>query len=470
MRKRWLAVTLAMTMVVGMMTGCGGSSDNDTTSTGDGTDAGTETVATLEDGGGKVLNIYCWNTDIKDRIEKYYPDYDADTESIGDVKVNFVQNTNEGGVYQDKLDTALKNQDSADADDKIDIFLCEMDYVNKYTNSTMAVDVKSLGITDDDLSQMYNYTIQAASDDSGTLRGVSWQGCPGGFVYRRSYAKEIFGTDDPTEIQELLSDWDKFDEAAATVKEKSNGKITMLSGYDDALRVYSNNVTSKFVTDDKKLNLDANVEAWIDKTKEYTDNGYNNGTSLWADDWTAGMGENGNVFGYFMPAWGINFSMAAGSGSKQDKDGNYTGGGSYGDWALCIGPQSFNWGGTFICGATGTDNANLVADIMKKLCCDKDIMYKISEGTQDFVNNKAANEQLKADGVTSSFLGGQSLVETLGEAADKIDCSNISPYDQMCIENLMTAMKDYFSGKSSKEDAIENWKDLTVKSYPALSK
>ncbi len=61
---------------------------------------------------------------------------------------------------------------------KIDMFLCEMDYVNKYTNTDMALDIKSLGLTDDDLSQMYDYTKQAATKSDGTLRAVSWQGLP----------------------------------------------------------------------------------------------------------------------------------------------------------------------------------------------------------------------------------------------------------------------------------------------------
>lgn len=466
MRRKWLALALSLTMVVGCMTGCGGSSTDTSNKSGD-TAKKEAAVETLEDGGGKVLNIYVWNEEFKSRFEDYYPDYKDG--KIGDVKVNFVMNANEGSNYQDKLDNALAAQESAEADDKVDIFLCEMDYVNKYTNSPLAVDVKALGLTDDDMANMYQYTKDACSDDNGTIRGVSWQGCPGGFIYRRSYAKDIFGTDDPAKIQEQVSDWDKFTAAAKTVKEKSDGKITMLSGFDDALRVYSNNVSAGFVSDDKKLQLDASVEAWIDQTKEYTDAGYNQKTSLWAEEWTAGMGKDGNVFGYFMPAWGINFSMADGSGSKKDKDGKYLGGGSYGDWAVVSGPQSFNWGGSFICGAAGTDNAALVKDIMLKLCCDETIMYNISKDTQDFVNNKAANAKLDKDGVVSDFLGGQSLVKALAEAADKIDCSNVTPYDQGCIENLMTAMKDYYNGKASKEEAIATWKELVTKQYPAIT-
>nr|MBP3599153.1 carbohydrate ABC transporter substrate-binding protein [Eubacterium sp.] len=467
MRKKWLALALSLTMAVGCMTGCGGSDTATDSGSSSSTGEKTAAVETLEDGGGKVLNIYVWNEEFKSRFEDYYPDYKDG--KIGDVEVKFIMNANEGSNYQDKLDNALAEQESAEADKKVDIFLCEMDYVNKYTNSPLAVDVKALGLTDADMANMYQYTKDACSDDNGVVRGVSWQGCPGGFIYRRSYAKDIFGTDDPEKIQEQVSDWEKFTAAAATVKEKSDGKITMLSGFDDALRVYSNNVKAGFVSADKKLTLDPSVEAWIDQTKEYTDNGYNQKTSLWAEEWTAGMGKDGNVFGYFMPAWGINFSMADGSGSKKDDDGNYLGGGSYGDWAVVTGPQSFNWGGSFICGAAGTDNAALVKDIMLKLCCDETIMYNISKDTQDFVNNKAANSKLEADGIVSEFLGGQSLVKALSAAADKIDCSNVTPYDQGCIENLMTAMKDYYNGKASKEDAIAKWKELVTKQYPVVT-
>jgi hypothetical protein len=314
---------------------------------------------------------------------------------------------------------------------------------------------------------MYDYTKQAATGSDGVLRGVSWQGCPGGFVYRRSIAKEVFGTDDIDEIQAQVSDWDKFKEAAAKLKEKG---YKMLSGYDDALRVYASAISAKNVSDDGTIQIDSAIDSWIDMTKEYSDEGYNNGTSLWADEWTADMKEDSKVFGYFMPAWGINFSMAAGSGAKENKDGSYTAAGSYGDWAVVTGPQAFNWGGSFICGAEGTDNASLVSDIMKKLCCDKDIMYNISKDTQDFVNNKEANAQLEADGVTSDFLGGQSLVKALSASAEQIQAKYVSPYDQMFYEDLMAKLKDYYQGKVDKETAIDNFKSELINSYPDLQK
>ena len=44
-----------------------------------------------------------------------------------------------GTITQEKLDEALMKQADAAADDKIDIFLSETDYVNKYTDKAPAI-------------------------------------------------------------------------------------------------------------------------------------------------------------------------------------------------------------------------------------------------------------------------------------------------------------------------------------------
>jgi 3-mercaptopyruvate sulfurtransferase SseA len=58
----------------------------------------------------------------------------------------------------------------------------------------------------------------------------------------------------------------------------------MLSGYDDAYRVYSNNM-SQAVGHHKVVHLDDQIKAWIKATKTYTDSGYNDKTSLWDAQW-----------------------------------------------------------------------------------------------------------------------------------------------------------------------------------------
>ena len=82
----------------------------------------------------------------------------------------------------------------------------------------------------------------------------------------------MLGTDDPTEVQAALSDWDKFNDVAEKAAAKG---YKMLSGYDDSYRTFSNNVSAGWV-DGTTVKVDPNIMNWVDQTKTYTDNGYNN--------------------------------------------------------------------------------------------------------------------------------------------------------------------------------------------------
>lgn len=215
---------------------CGGGSSSSTaaSSAAPASSAAASAPAAAE---GKVLNIWCWNDEFQSRFNDYYPEVkeiaaDKSTTTLKDgTTVKWTINANENNNYQNKLDEALLNQDSAADDDKIDIFLIEADYALKYVDSDYVLDVKKdIGLTDSDLAGQYQYTKDIVSVD-GSQRGTTWQATPGLFAYRRSIAKEVLGTDDPAEVQTYLSDWDKFNDVAAKAAAKG---YKMLSGFDDA--------------------------------------------------------------------------------------------------------------------------------------------------------------------------------------------------------------------------------------------
>ena len=157
--------------------------------------------------GGKVLNIYVWNDEFPARYNDFYKS--KNPKALQGVTVNFIQTPNQNNAYQDKLDEALLNQANAKADDKIDLFCIEADYALKYVDTAYTLDVmKDIGLKAKDVANQYQYTKDIVTDSKGKLKGVSWQSTPGGFVYRRSYAKQVLGTDDPAKVQALISDWD----------------------------------------------------------------------------------------------------------------------------------------------------------------------------------------------------------------------------------------------------------------------
>jgi len=417
-----------------------------------------EEAAAAEEG--KILNIYCWNEEFKSRVTAHYPGYeevDGTTGKIGDVTVQWNITPSDDNAYQNNLDEKLLAQESAAADDKIDLFLIEADYALKYVDTPYAMALADLGITDDMVANQYQYTKDIVTSSDGQLKGTSWQGCPGALFYNREAAKEIFGTDDAAEVQKKVANWDEFVKTADEVKAAG---YQMGSSVNDTYRTYSNNMSTPWVVDGKIV-IDENIKKWVDDSKALYDKGQAGTHTLWSDDWSKGFYPEGKVFCYFGPAWFINFSMAA------DQEGSI---GYNGGWGITEGPQGFYWGGTWICAATGTDNASLVKDIMVKMTTDEKILTDIVVHDDDFVNNKPAMEAMAQDTTYSSkILGGVNPLAMYCAGAESVDLSNKSAYDQGCNEGFQEAMKNYFEGNATYEEALEIfYKDMSEK-YPELS-
>ena len=182
--KKAMALTLVTAMAAASFVGCSKSSSsssaaaNNNTTKEAVTDADGKEVSMRDqiaakkyDNEGKVLNIYVWNDEFISRVADHFPGYekvDATTGKIGDVEVKFTKVDNQDNKYQTNLDQTLqdngKNQENADADKKIDIFLVEADYALKYVNSSYTMKLADLGITDADLPNQYQYTKDAVTD------------------------------------------------------------------------------------------------------------------------------------------------------------------------------------------------------------------------------------------------------------------------------------------------------------------
>ena len=411
---------------------------------------------------GKVLNIQCWNEEFKSRVTDHYPGYevvDGTHGKIGDVDVVWTITPSDDNAYQNNLDAVLPGNEEAAPDDRVDLFLLEADYAKKYINSDVVVTetIADLGITEDELANQFQYTKDIVTDSEGNLRGLSWQGCPGVLIYNRDAALDVWGTEDPEQVQTMVASWDTFNKSAEELAAKG---YKVVSTVNDTYRVYSDNATTPWVIDGK-LNIDDNIMKWVEDSKALVDAGYTDTFELWSDDWAKGFFPDGKVFCYFGPAWLINFSMHA------DEEGSIA---NLGRWGAVEGPQGFSWGGTWIAAAKGTDNKALVADIMRKLTIDETIMTDIVKADNDFVNNKPAMEAA-ADDDSFAFdvLGGQNPIGMFVAGADKIDRSAMGDYDQGCTEEFQNAMKNYFDGNATLDEALDLFKKGVSEKYPELT-
>ena len=448
--KKALSLLLSLAMVLSLVACAPSGTPNANEPAGNNTSSGepaNEAAETAEEG--KVFNIYAWNEEFKGFFEKYY-------EVPEGVTVNWIINPSNDGVYQDKLDEALLNQENAAADDKVDLFLAEADYILKYTDSPYTQDVTAIGVTD--FSNTYEYTVQAASDSSGVVKGVSFQCGPPALIYRRSIALDVLGTDDPDEVQAQLDSWEKF----AAVAEQAAAKGYMMTASESATyRVFSNNVTSPWVDAAGTLQIDAAIQEWMAQAYDFSQKGYTQTCDIWSDECTAQMYADGKAMCYFGPAWYFNFSM----GNAQDAEK-----GCYGDWAICEGPQAHFWGGTWLLAATGSDNPTMIADIMNTFINDEEVCSALVENEAQFSNNQAVNAKYAEDPeFGNDFLGGQNDTAVFVELAKNIKFENQTIYDQLLNEGLQGFWREYCDGTVTEEQAMSNFYSYINEKYPEIT-
>ena len=463
MKKKVITGLLALTMAAGTLAGCGSTASSGNSSAG-----GTETASASGGDEGKVINIYSWNDEFRERLEAVYPEVE-ETSKDGTVttlkdgtEIHWIINPNQDGVYQQKLDEALLKQADTSADDKVDIFLSETDYVFKYTDkdADVAMPLKDLGIDPDkDLADQYDFTRTTASDSDGVQRGSTWQCCPGLLVYRRDIAQDVFGTDDPAAVGEKVKDWDTLKATAEELKAK--GYYTFAS-YADTFRLYGNSISESWVQPgDTTVKVDPQIMNWIDNSKEWLDAGYLNPTvkGQWNDDWNKAMSSQSNVFAFLLPAWGIDFVL------------NPNWDGDAGAWAVTNPPQEYNWGGSYIHAATGTDNPEHAKDIILAMTADKDNLLKISKDYSDFTNTKSGMQEAATDDAnfSSEFLGGQNAFQYFAPVAENIKIAPLSAYDQGCVELIQNSFSDYFQGEVDFDKAKANFETAIKERYPDIT-
>ncbi len=86
-----------------------------------------------------------------------------------------------------------------------------------------------------------------------------------------------------------------------------------------------------------------------------------------------------------------------------------------------------------------------------------DIMKDIVLKDDDFVNNKTTMEAMAEDtSYSSKVLGGQNPLAMYCAGVDRLDLSNLSAYDQGCNEEFQNAMKNYFEGNATKDEALRS--------------
>lgn len=429
--KKLIASVLCACMISSLLVGCG-----DKTTTPPATDEGTEEPATEEPAqepaatGDNVINLWAFTDEVPTMVDKFLeqnPDFGYEVNST------IIATTD--GAYQPALDQAL----ASGGKDAPDIYCAEAAFVLKYTQgdaSQYAAAYEDLGIdvaSEIETADIAQYTVDIGTNPDGKVVALGYQATGGAFIYRRSIAKDVWGTDDPTEIKAKIGggsgSWDQFFTAAEELKAKGYG---IISGDGDLWHAVENSSDTGWIVDGK-LNIDPKREEFLDLSKKLKDNGYHNDTQDWQDAWFADMKGEGEkeVLGFFGPAWLINYTLAPNCG------GEAVGEGTYGDWAICESPIGFFWGGTWVLANKDTEKAEAVGEIIDWITLnstEEGLQYGWANGnlygeggTKDCVGSGTV--MAMSDG-SVEFLGGQNMFDVFVPANAYANGKNLTQYDE----------------------------------------
>ena len=326
------------------------------------------------------------------------------------------------------------------------IFAGEVSYAKYWVkDETRTMDLSTIGLTVDKYGNSYQFAQQFGTYNN-KLKAVTWQTCPGSVFYNRKIAKEVFGTDDPEQIQALLQDWDSFFAAAEKLKKKG---YKIVSGPDDVMHAILNSHDEPWVDTTSSGSgtflADYSMEQYAEIAKKLSDGGYTAGTTMWDADWSANMQDGHDVFCYFACPWMISVFQSNGA--------------TDGSWGAVVGPTSYYWGGTYLCVGKETPNPELCEFLLYELTCDTDIAVYITNITGDSVNNIEANQrliagELSADNAGVAFLGGQNPYDTWDTAAFGINQQSITEYDYFYEVYAQNAVYSYISGDLKSVDEV----------------
>ncbi len=365
--------------------------------------------------------------------------------------------------FEAELNKAIEN-----GEDIPDVFMLSPDNIKKYIDSDLTADVAELGleVTPD---KYFPYVVEAATDQHGAVKAVGWQADPGIFMYRRSMAKAYLGTDNPDQIQTMVSSWDHFYETAQKISQQSEGKTRMLAGQEDMLKPFLSSDDQPWVKDGS-LVFSPRKQAYVNYMQKMSSEHLMYTAEQWSEAWITGISDTQSVFGYFSSGICMLYVMKKACGGKMKGEG------SYGDWAVVPGPANYCWGGSWFAAYSGSNNKSEAGDFISLFTActedetrmDQSIRYFRTTG--EFAASSEVVTQIRFDPqFEDSFIGGQNYYHQLSVVARNVSMSHMTTYDSEIGGIFNTYMNQCAGGLKTSEQAVSDFKTSVKVAFPEIS-
>jgi multiple sugar transport system substrate-binding protein len=453
LKKQLLAVVMIFVLSLSF-TGCGDSSSQATeqetgqeTTNDSNANKDTQAFNISSETTGEIT-VWDWNSAYEEKMYSHFQ------EVYPNIKVNYV--TVAHGDYMQKLQSAI-----ATGTDVPDIILGEGAWRGKLFDMDILdnLEAEPYNLSRDD---MFDYLVAGMSNARGEIVGVDQSIAPAGFAYKRDLALEYLGTDNPDEVYEHISSWDKFIETGKKISEESNGSINMLPGFGDVLYATKGQTTQDYVDGDT-IDITKRMSKALETAIKVRDADIVGDNELDTPSWNAEFAENETIFFPAAP-WSCEWHVAA-----NDPDGA-------GNWGLTKAPESgYTKGGTSVGIYSKSENKEAAFAYLQWVYFSIDGSIVSRDVIGQYSSLKACyegdNPIYNEAGAYDEFFGGQNLAKYfVEEIVPNIESTqNESAYETIVNEVFNKLNPTLSTDKTiTAEEAIELYKEeIAIKAMDA---
>ena len=336
----------------------------------------------------------------------------------------------------------------------------------------------------------YEFTIEAGRHPDGTSRAFGIQATPGAMFFRRSMAREIFGTDDPIALQNYFRDIPTTLSSAQRIHDVTDGQTVFVTDALVFLDPFKYNRQEPWIVDNR-LFVDPILYEYIDFAYTLHNSGFDMGVPAWTEGWFAGISDTlfdaaGNqvgVFAYILPTWGVSFVVMRNYYTEATN--------TFGDWGLIRGPLSFQQGGSWLAVPAGAQNPQAGKDFIVFSCFDPiqsrflvegisneslrafdpDVRPGLVVGPGDFSSSGVINNMAAPyfdDTESYHFFSGQNSHAFFSEIAPYVSARLMQGTDGLIDGMFNDAVRLYITGQMDREQAMEQFRNTVSISLPHL--
>ena len=284
--------------------------------------------------------------------------------------------------------------------------------------------------------------------------------------YRRSLARELFGTDDPNEISKLFKDTDSIVKVARQINELSNGEIKMIGSFDQLRPIYENSMSDPSVKDGV-INIDPMLIEYFETAKILYDEDLDQKTKSDNPNFSALMAE-GKIFCLISATWALNYQLMP---VYPDTEG---------DWGLASPPVPGTMGGTWMGIYPGTKHKEETYTFINYVFSNEDFLFKYATELGDYVSNPKVQKTIAALPPEETaklpvfrFCNNQNVYEFFNnELAKGVRAELFTDYNYNITNTgiLFSAIDMYITGQKTLDEAIAQYCDDLIAIYPDLKR